>query len=160
VDVAARPATVEDLDVLGALADAVIAELEPMRGGAIWRRHVGRHQPTAGSLEAALADPDQLVLAGTIDGAVLGYGVVRVEPLRDGGRLGMIEDLFVDPEARGVGVGEAMMDLVLAWCSERGCVGVDALALPGHRDTKNFFESFGLVARAIVVHRSLDGPAS
>ena len=155
MDVAARPATVEDLDVLGALADAVIAELEPMRGGAIWRRHVGRHQPAAGSLEAALADPDQLVLAGTIDGAVLGYGVVRVEALRDGGRLGMIEDLFVDPEARGVGVGEAMMDLVLAWCSERGCVGVDALALPGHRDTKNFFESFGLKARALVVHREL-----
>jgi hypothetical protein len=48
------------------------------------------------------------------------------------------------------------MEAVLAWCDERGCFGVDALALPGNRETKNFFESFGLVARAIVVHRRLD----
>ena len=37
----------------------------------------------------------------------------------------------------------------------QGCFGVDSLALPGDRHTKNFFESFGLVARAIIVHRSL-----
>ena len=30
-----------------------------------------------------------------------------------------------------------------------------AEVLPGMRDSKNFFETFGLVARAIVVHRSL-----
>ena len=47
------------------------------------------------------------------------------------------------------------MDAVLAWAGEQGCVGVDALALPGDRATKNFFETFGLVARAIVVHRDL-----
>ena len=32
---------------------------------------------------------------------------------------------------------------------------IDALALPGNRAAKNFFERFGLTARAIVVHRSL-----
>jgi hypothetical protein len=48
------------------------------------------------------------------------------------------------------------MDAVLAWCRECGCFGVDSLALPGNRETKNFFESFGLVARAIVVHRNLE----
>jgi hypothetical protein len=54
-------------------------------------------------------------------------------------------------------VGEAMMDQIVAWCEKHGCVGVDAIALPGNRHTKNFFETFGLVARAIVVHRPL-GP--
>lgn len=39
-----------------------------------------------------------------------------------------------------------------------GCLGIDALALPGNRETKNFFEASGLTARAIVVHRSLGGP--
>jgi hypothetical protein len=55
-----------------------------------------------------------------------------------------------------VGVGEAVMDHLVAWCRAQGCFGVDSLALPGDRQTKNFFESFGLVARAIVVHRPLD----
>jgi hypothetical protein len=34
-------------------------------------------------------------------------------------------------------------------------VGIDAVALPGMRETKNFFEAAGLVARAIVVHKAL-----
>ena len=49
----------------------------------------------------------------------------------------------------------AMMEALVAWCRAQGCFGVDSIALPGDRHTKNFFESFGLVARAIVVHRSL-----
>jgi GNAT superfamily N-acetyltransferase len=98
-------------------------------------------------------------VVGTIDGTPIGYGVVALEKLHDGSLLGAVSDLFVDPEARGVGVGEAMMDQIVAWCREHGCTGVDALALPGNRATKNFFETFGLVARAIVVHRSLEPPA-
>ena len=45
-----------------------------------------------------------------IDDAVVGYGLVRAERLADGGVLGVIDDLYVDPEARSVGVGEAVMD--------------------------------------------------
>ena len=64
-------------------------------------------------------------------------------------------DLYVLPDARGVGVGEAMMGLCLDWARRNGCIGLDSMALPGDRHTKNFFESFGLVARAIIVHRRL-----
>jgi GNAT superfamily N-acetyltransferase len=88
---------------------------------------------------------------------VIGYATVRLELLADGGRLGVIEDLFVDPGCRQVGVGEVLMNHLLDWCRARGCFGVDSLALPGDRSTKNFFESFGLVARAIVVHKPLSG---
>jgi GNAT superfamily N-acetyltransferase len=95
---------------------------------------------------------------GTIDGVTIGYGIVRVEHLRDGGRLGVIDDLFVLPGARAIGVGEAMMDELLAFCEDRGCLGIDSIALPGNRHTKNFFETFGLVARAILVHRPLPRP--
>ena len=37
----------------------------------------------------------------------------------------------------------------------RAAAGIDGFALPGDRETKNFFERFGLTARAILVHRSL-----
>ena len=94
-------------------------------------------------------------MVGTVDGAVVGYGVIRLVALHDGAVLGRVTDIYVTPEARGVGVGEAMMDELLDWARGRGCVGVDSLALPGDRDTKNFFETHGLVARAITVHRAL-----
>ena len=84
--------------------------------------------------------------------------MVRIEHLRDGSRLGVISDLFTLEGARGVSVGEEVMDALIAWAGEQGCFGVDSVALPGDRHTKNFFESFGLVARAIVVHRSLAAP--
>ncbi|NIR35956.1 MAG: hypothetical protein GWN79_05560 [Actinobacteria bacterium] len=47
------------------------------------------------------------------------------------------------------------MEAVLDWARTRGCEGIDSLALPGDRHTKNFFETFGLVARALRVHRAL-----
>lgn len=159
----ARPAVAEDLAAVALLAEAAIAELAPTRGGAVWSRREARSLPAIDSIEAAHADPDQLVAVGTIDDTVVGYAAVRVEHLRDGGVLAVLDDLYVAAEGRGVGVGEAMMDLVLAWAEDRGCFGIDSVALPGNRATKNFFESFGLVARAIVVHRPLapggEGPA-
>ena len=58
-------------------------------------------------------DPvDGFVAVGTIDGVVVGYGTVRADDLAAGERIGVIEELYVEPEARGVGVGEAIMDAV------------------------------------------------
>lgn len=151
-----RPAGPDDLPRLTILARQVIAELADQKGGIVWRRHAARPEPVEDSLVADLDDPDTLVLVGTIDQTVIGYAVTTVEDVADAGRLAVVRDLYVEPGARGVGVGAAMMDAVLASARERGCIGVDALALPGSRATKNFFEGFGLVARAIVVHRSLE----
>ncbi|MDP8953657.1 MAG: GNAT family N-acetyltransferase [Actinomycetota bacterium] len=151
----ARLAGVEDLPRLAELAEEAVAEQADHRGGAVWARRETRPRPALPSLAAALEDPLQLVLAGTIDDVVVGYGVVRLERLRTGELLGIVSDLYVEPEAREVGVGEVLIDRVLAWCAEHGCCGVDALALPGNRNTKNFFETFGFTARALIVHRSL-----
>jgi ribosomal protein S18 acetylase RimI-like enzyme len=150
-----RRANPQDLGRVAVLATDAIAELEPTKGGAVWARREARPLPVEGSLAADLASEDHEMVVGTLDDVVLGYGVARVERLRDGSLLGVVEDLYVDPGARDLSLGEVMMDHLLAWCAERGCFGVDSLALPGNRATKNFFERFGLVARAIVVHKPL-----
>ena len=152
---AVRRATADDVPVLAMLVKAAVDEQRDARGGEVWSVREAREVPAEPSLEASLADPDQLVLAGTIDDVVVAYAVARVEALRDGSRLGVISDVYTEPGAREVGIGELLVDEVLAWCTERGCRGVDALALPGNRETKNFFETAGLVARAIVVHKKL-----
>ena len=152
----ARLALSSDVPRLGQLAELAINELSQSKGGDVWVRREARARPPGVSIAAALDRGHHLVLAGTYDSVVVGYAVVGVETLADGGALGIIEDLYVEPDAREVGVGEAMMDMILEWCADRGCFGVDALALPGDRGTKNFFETYGLVARSIVVHRALD----
>lgn len=152
---AARPATGEDVPRLAQLVVEAVAEQAEGRGGRIWSARETRALPADASLAALVADPDALVLAGTIDGTVVGYAVTVTEQLRTGDRLGVVTDVYVEEGARGVGVGEALLDQVVAWCEAAGCIGIDALALPGNRSTKNFFESFGFTARAIVVHRRL-----
>ena len=64
-------------------------------------------------------------------------------------------DLFVESEARSVGVGESIADLIVAFCTAAKCVGIDAYALPGARTAKNFFERSGFTARALVMHHKL-----
>jgi phosphinothricin acetyltransferase len=146
-----RPAVEADVPALLQLHADAVAELTPMRGGRLW--HAGRG---AVDFAAELADDARLVLAGTIDDAVVGYARVGLVDLAGGVRVGMIDDLFVEVGARQVGVGEAMMRDVLGWCRSQGCTGVDAVALPGHRATKNFFEESGFTARLLVMHTALD----
>ena len=146
MDEVARPATTDDAAAIDALFAAATAELREQKGGLLWARRAGRER-------GFVAPEDGVVLAGTIDGAVVGYAVLRYEPLPDGGLLGVLDDIYVEADARGVGVGEALLDLAVASAHDRGCIGIDSLALPGMRATKNFFEAAGMVARAIVVHR-------
>lgn len=152
----ARSATSDDLDRVVELAGTAIDELTPTRGGGLWARREARPVPLDVSIKEALDDPTHLVVVGELDQTIVGYGIARLETLRDGGLLTVIDDIYVEPGARSIGVGELIMGRIVDWATDQGSFGIDSIALPGNRATKNFFESFGLVARAIVVHRSLE----
>ena len=142
----ARPAVAADLPRLEALYRDATAELRTERGGARWASHMARDAPDPFDLTS----PKQRVLAGVIDDAVVGSARVVEE-----GDVAVLTDIYVEPEARDVGVGEALLDAAIAWASSQGCAGIESVALPGMRATKNFFESAGMVARAIIVYRAL-----
>jgi ribosomal protein S18 acetylase RimI-like enzyme len=151
----ARTAMIDDLEPIVLLARRGVAELTPMRGGATWAAREARPEPLDAAFAALLDRDDVAVVVGTIDEVVVGFGVGRVERLRDGGVHGVVDELFVEPDARSIGVGEAVVERLLVFFGEQGCAGADALALPGNRATKNFFEQQGFVARAIVMHKRL-----
>ena len=155
---AARPATEDDIPAMAELARAGIAELTPMRGGAVWAAQEARREPIEADLARLFGSEDTRVLVGTVDGVVVGYAVAHLERLPDGSVLGVVDDIFVDQGARGIGLGEAMMEDLVRWCQSCGCLGMDAMALPGHRLTKNFFEESGFTARKLVMHRSFAAP--
>jgi ribosomal protein S18 acetylase RimI-like enzyme len=152
----ARAATADDVDRLAVLGRQAADELAPMRGGAVWAAREARAEPLEDAYRELLDRDDTTVIVGTIDEVVVGFGVGRIERLRDGRDLGIIEELYAEPEARSIGVGEAITEQLLEFFTERRCIGVDALALPGNRATKNFFEQNGFVARSIVMHRPFD----
>ena len=150
-----RRATLDDLGEIVRLAQALRAELSAMRGGELWVARDARPEPLNEHYRVLIEDPDARVVIGSIDTAVVGFGVVEIEVLRTGDRLGRVTDLFVETEARSVGVGESIANHLVEFCTQAGCIGMDAVALPGHRATKNFFEEQGFTARSLVMHRSL-----
>jgi GNAT superfamily N-acetyltransferase len=144
----ARRATPDEQAVVAALRAEALVEQGPIRGGALYTIREARPVPGAD-------DPGHPLWVGVLSGAVVGYLAGSVEDLASGDRLGLVDALYVDPGCRGVGVGEAMMSEALGWFRGQGCVGVDAIALPGARATKNFFEESGFTSRLLVMHHRL-----
>jgi GNAT superfamily N-acetyltransferase len=159
---ASRRARGDELARIVELARAMRAELGGMKGGARWLDRDAWREPLEDVYRDLIGRADACVVVGTIDDVVLGYAVGVLELVASGARVAAITDLYVEEGAREVGVGEAMLAHVVDFARQHHCVGIDALALPGHRAAKNFFEEQGFTARALVMHHSLEGrrPAS
>jgi GNAT superfamily N-acetyltransferase len=150
----ARAATAADIPVLTTLWELAVAELDGQRGGALLAGTLVTPEPLAVALEQALAIQDRLLVLGSTEEVDVGFAFVRCDRARRE-PVGVIEAVYVEPSARLIGVGEAILELVVSWCAERGCRGVDAPALPGSRPAKAFFEDHGFVARLLVMHHPL-----
>src|SRR5262249_34436647 len=135
----ARRATYADVHAMSMMAqkarDAVLQE----RGGPMLVKYEVVLNPDEDLFARELNDPERAVFAGCIDDVVVGFVVVNLREVTDLGLMGSISELYVEPEARGVGVGEAMLAEVTKFCRDKSCFGIDGMALPGDRATKNFF---------------------
>ncbi len=148
-----RDATPGDLGRLLELYADLDREMGEYRGR--WAHIDTWPEPVAGALGAAIADEQIGVFVGTIDDYPVGYAVCEIEdalPQTGGERVGNVRDLFVEPEAREVGVGEALLLRVIDWLTEHGVRSADITVSPGHRAAKNFCEENGFVARSITMH--------
>ncbi|MDA8071070.1 MAG: GNAT family N-acetyltransferase [Actinomycetota bacterium] len=148
----------DDEAVCAELCRKGLTEAQERRGGAILVRREADLAGTAllrpGGLRRLMSDPGRLAIVGTVDGVVVGLLVARLDDVR-GTALGVVELCYVEPEARGVGVGRALVDAAGSWATERGCRGLDVPALPGDRAAKQLLEAAGFQARALVMHRRL-----
>ncbi|HLN15916.1 MAG TPA: GNAT family N-acetyltransferase [Acidimicrobiales bacterium] len=152
-----RAAGPDDRVPCAALLAGALAELDDQRDGALAGLLDGPSPwpPDPATLVAAwAADADGYLAVGTIDDVVVGLAAGRTE--RRGERLlGLVTACYVEREARGIGVGTALLGSLVEWFAGRGCTGVDAPALPGDRATKQLYEGAGFKARLLVLHRPL-----
>jgi len=157
MNVSARVATVGDLPDLLRMYRLLAAEMVPLEG--TWPTAAGLPAPENNALADLMASGDSTVLIGEIGGTALGFLIGASEalpPQTRGARIGSVRYIFTEPGAREVGVGEAMLEAYLALERIDGIALFDAHVTPGHRLTKNFFESKGFSARSIVMHCSDD----
>jgi GNAT superfamily N-acetyltransferase len=152
----ARPVHAHDLPVCASLLEQALEHAATMRGGVVLVGPTTADDLLARWDPAAAGHPCTFHV-GLIDQAIVGLAAA-ITLTRPGATApsGLIECCYVESEARGVGVGTALMEAMVAWCTEQGCTDVDALALPGDRSTKQRLEASGFTARLLTLSRRLD----
>lgn len=152
IDPLVRPASADDGDDLAQLRlletearDALVGE----RGGDRWLIE----HPEVGDDWSDLVDRSGTdVLVAHIDAVVVGY---LVAVLGDDSVI-RVDQVWVTPEARENGFGDALLAEAMDRGREAGAIAVEGQSLPGDRHTKNLYERAGVVARLITTYRELD----
>lgn len=138
----ARPA---DAGELARLEQAARAGLVDARGGARW---LATHPEVGAGWPDRIAVGDVVVAELCVEGhapCLVGFIEVR------GRDILHIEQVYVEPEARELGFGDALMAAAIERARARGARYLEGEALPGDRATKNLFERAGITARLITL---------
>jgi len=84
------------------------------------------------------------VVIGELDGSPQGFALFFHNFSTFEGRAGIyLEDLFVRPEARGSGLGKALLIHLAALCAERDCARLEWSVLDWNTPSIGFYQSLG-----------------
>lgn len=112
---------------------------------------------TAEVVRAVLASPANVVLVARSDDRVVGALMLVVFPLLTGVRA-WVEDVVVDADTRGLGVGRALVDAAVRVARERGASTVDLTSRPSREAANRLYVKAGFERRETNVYRyRLDG---
>lgn len=131
-----RPAIAADLPLIGELIRA-LAEYEKLA-------HEVRFDETVMGEKLFGARPYAEVLIGEIDGAAQGFALFFHNFSTFEGRPGIyLEDLFVRPEARGSGLGKALLARLAELAVERDCARLEWSVLDWNEPAIGFYKKLG-----------------
>lgn len=109
--------------------------------------------PTQDEITAMVdSDANQVLVAEDVDGTILGSMTLIVFRIPTGIRA-WIEDVVVDGEARGRGVGEALNRHAIALAYSLGAKTVDLTSRPSREAANRLYQKLGFEQRTTNVYR-------
>ena len=135
-----RPASPLDTEALAALRARAEQQLGTERGGPALLEELPQRLAEAAGLPRSswVAEGPEGLQAAAV-------------AIREGARGSFA--LWVDPPARGQGIGRLLATAAISWLRDQGVVDVDSLSLPGDRATKQLLEQLGFKARLLVMRQ-------
>jgi ribosomal protein S18 acetylase RimI-like enzyme len=112
--------------------------------------------------EELFAKSDTVLLLAHVDGALIGYAVAHVMPVREtwiydtwetGDRIGELEAIGVLPGHRGQGIGSALLDAVDRELEALGVRDVILGVLPGNTDAMRLYARRGFTPTWLYMSR-------
>jgi ribosomal protein S18 acetylase RimI-like enzyme len=115
----------------------------------------GEESPITESYAARyLSCPGSSVLLAEVDGQVVGLLSYSACPnLFHAADSGLIEELIVSEDARGSGVGSALLSEVLRRLESMGCAEVSVSTMSDNTDAQRFYRLHGLVDEAVFLEK-------
>ena len=147
-----RPATPADISAI----------LQLIRDLAAYEREPDAVKATVAGLTATLfgPTPSAEAVVAELAGAVVGVALFFTNFSTWSGRNGIyLEDLYVRPEARGTGLGKALLQRLAALAVARGCARVEWSVLDWNAPAIDFYRSLGAVPKEEWTVYRLDGDA-
>ena len=108
--------------------------------------------PSKQQLESIVASDTSHLLLAKVEGEIVGSLTLVVFNIPTGMRA-WIEDVVVDGDARGNGVGEALNLFAIEEARKRGAVTVDLTSRPSREAANRLYQRLGFVARDTNVYR-------
>lgn len=108
--------------------------------------------PNRIQLEEIVTSPATELFVARVDGRIVGALTLALFRLPTGLRA-WIEDVVVDGDVRGGGIGEALNRAALDEAKERGAVTVDLTSRPSREAANRLYRRLGFVARETNVYR-------
>jgi len=149
---------------------ATPADQEPLGrfGGALMRQHhasdprrfIQVEHPEAGYgrfLVSQISNPSSLVMVAERSGTVVGYVYADVEAtnwMELRGPCGVVQDVYVDEAARGLGAGRALVRAAIEWIHSKGRAQVVLLTKTRNEHAQRLFAALGF--RPTMVEMTLD----
>ena len=131
-----RPAIAEDLPLIASLIRA-LADYEKLS-------HEVRFDEAVLGQKLFGARPYAEVVIGELDGTPQGFALFFHNFSTFEGKPGIyLEDLFVKPEARGSGLGKALLSHLAALAIERDCARLEWWVLDWNEPSIGFYKSLG-----------------
>ena len=147
-----RPAVAQDNDLIYRficdLADYEKLRHEVRADPAVLKRYLFGERPM---VEA---------LIGEVDGVPRGFALFFHNFSTFEGRPGIyLEDLFVEPEARGVGLGKALLVRLAQLAVERDCARLEWAVLDWNEPSIRFYRSIGAKPKQEWIIQRMEGDA-
>ena len=108
--------------------------------------------PTEDQLEAIVSSCASKLLVARFENRIVGSLTLVTFPIPTGIRA-WIEDVVVDSDARGKGVGEALNVFALAEAKRLGAITVDLTSRPSREAANRLYQRLGFKARETNVYR-------
>ena len=134
------------IEITRATTEHLPRVVELMKGLAEFEKLLDEFRVTEDLLERHIftQEPMGELIVGSLDGEICGYALFFHNFSTFQGRPGLyLEDVYVDPCARGKGLGRALLIEVIRIARERGCRRSEWLVLDWNKRAKQLYESLG-----------------